>query len=460
MGYGKIDKSIAKLYLLFMPVVMLVPFNFVNRIFVGLANRTSFLFFLAGIVLILFRGSIMFYKDESTRLLRKFSSMYLIGDITSIVMALIMYNELGRIGGESTLSAIIPKIAYSLFYIALIYYNREVFGMLTTDKISRIFDIVIDISIIIGLLQMAVLFFGGPFSAVYNIFNRLLGAWNSTNIRLTGRIALLTTEPASIANYICILLIPHIFAKGVCKGFGMRDIIRLFMILVVLYFTKSTTGYTLFLLDFGIFFISLLGKNGINRKIKRVALIIVVLVAVFGLAVIIRNPEIMSSTGKVFDKLLNDDNTSAMTRKANLQIDWEIFKHYPIAGVGNGNQGFFYRRFFPEAAKQSLWALERYNTAAYVLYDGGVFFGALISGYGIIGTVLFGAFLLSGFFTMRRNREKLGYFYYLYIFGFFSMIIASFGSTMVGDYSFWFMLSLPLSVAYVNETNGINGTGA
>ncbi len=452
-----IERAVAKLYLYFMPFQMFAPFKFLNSLFVGLARRASFLFLLIGMILIVVkRREVTYGSDASSRLHSHFIRMYIIGDVTSLFMAIILFSEVGTIGGENTFDAVIPKIIFSFAYMVFIYYNREVFGLLTKEEIGNIFDRIITICIILGFLQVGVLLIGGPFTMIYNAINMLFGAWSSTAIVITGRIALLTVEPATIAGFFGMLVIPYIFSKWISEDFIMRDFIKLLLVIIILYYTKSTTGYTLLIVDFLFFGYVYISQGKANSNTK---LIIILLMIISGGGVgyfITKSTIISENVTSVFDKLINEDNVNSMSRKVGLYVNWGILKRFPFFGVGNGNQGFFYREFFPQFAFSSVWATERYNEAAHTLMDGGVFFAAFASGYGLVGIVMMIGFALKSIFIMRNNKEIYGFLYYFYLIAGASLLITGFSSTLVGDYTSWFIFSLPMAVYYWNGENNEN----
>ncbi len=444
-----IEKLMAKLYLYFLPFQMFTPFIFLNSLFVGLGKRASFLFLLMVIfVSFLSIRGLTYRNDKSGKLFNHFIFMYIVGDITSLVMAAVLFSELGTIGGENTFNGVIPKICFTFAYMVFMYYNQELFRQLSKEEIGTIFDRIVTICICIGFLQIFVILFGGPFSQIYDIINLAFEAWSLDRITFTGRIALLTTEPASGAGFLGVVVAPYLFSKYIANKFKFIDSIKLLLIIIVLYFTKSTTGYSLLSLDFLLFGFIILRTREINTAKKTLVIFLMIIAfAIFGITVV-ANEVLFGHITSVFDKLFNLDNTSSMSRKVGLYVNWGIFQRFPLFGVGNGNQGFFYREFFPKEAFSSIWAVERYNEAAYTLMDGGVFFGAFLSGYGIIGFGLLIAFIRKSIIIMKNNKRIYGYLYYFYIISGVALVVNGLSSTLVGDYSMWFIVSLPLAIRY------------
>lgn len=444
-----IEKSLAKLYLFFLPFTMFAPLSFLNSIVVGLGRRASFVFLALGLITILIKGrKIVFSRDESNSLLFHFAIMYIFCDFSSLVMATVLYTELGTIGGENTYNAVFPKILFSFAYIIILFYNRELFRVLSRKEVESVLDRVINVCIVVGLWQIGIIYFGSVFSSVFDTANLLFGSWSSSQIVRTGRIALFNNEPSTVAGFIGMLAIPYILSKFLGDKFRIVDTIKLALLIVILYYTKSTTGYTLGLLDLAVFAYLIVGRNRANigtRLLQALFLVIVVAVLFY---TVLGNDLVNDTVTAVFDKLLNSDNTSGMNRKAGLYVNWGIIKEYPLFGVGNGNQGFFYQKYFPRFMLSSDMVAQRYYESSSVLYDGGVFFASFASGYGIVGIILLLLFAVKSAQIMKHNRDIYGYLYYFYIIASISLIVTGFSSTLAADYTTWFVVSLPLACLY------------
>ena len=445
---ANIEKTVAKLYLYSIPFKMVTPLSFLGTITAGLGNRLPFLFLFIGLVLILSNRTISFRKNGSTELFKRFVVMNIIVDITSIIMATILYSEVGTIGGEHTFDATLHKIVFSIAFIIIVFYNRELFKCLKKEDIEDIFDKITTICIIISLWQLCVYRFGSVFTSVYDVVNSLFGAWTSNHILRTGRIAMFTTEPATAGGIFGILIMPHLFSKCLFGSIRNSDVIKIILSIFVLYFTKSTTAYVLVCISFIVFCFLLLRKGELHTITKVSVGIILGLGLFMMLFYVVNMNDMISSVDRIFDKLFNIDNQASASRKSLLYVDWEIFKKYPIAGVGNGNQGFFFRAFFPTQLRSSYYAMEDFKMSTNHLFDGGPLFPAFISGYGIIGLILLTGFILYSIRIVKNNKEVFGYLYYYYIIASISLIVYGFSSTLIGEYTVWFIVSLPMAVYY------------
>ncbi len=443
------DKIIAKLFLFFIPFSIFKPFAFLRSIFVGVAGRASFVFLIVGLLLYVIQNGARYIEpDEGGLLLRHFAVMYIVVDIVSVLMAIILSGELGTIGGEGTIEATFKKALISVAIVAIMFYVREIFCLLTKEEIVGVLDKVIDVCIVLGFLQIAVLKFGSIFSTIYDFINVAFGAWSSSAIISTERIALLTSEPATIAGFFGVMLFPYLFSKWIHFGLTSGVFIRLVLLVFIMYFSKSTTGYTLFCVDVIVFAMLYLIKKDSSIAQKAGAIMMMFIIAILIVHFIGQNQTINKNMAKVFDKLINDDNTSSAVRKIGLQVNWNIFKRFPFTGVGNGNQGFYYREFFPQSALVTPLAVKRYNQAANQLMDGGVYFASFMSGYGIIGILFMVTFIVRGVRLITRERGRFGGFYYFYLIAIVSLIVYGFSSTLIGDFSTWFIFGLPMAASF------------
>ena len=94
--------------------------------------------------------------------------------------------------------------------------------------------------------------------------------------------------------------------------------------------------------------------------------------------------------GKIQDR----DNLSTAMRASTVINDMKIFYDYPFTGVGDGNQGYFYRQNVPMwvVASEEVQSLMHGTKIA---NGGGNFFPSFVSAYGLIGVVFFLFFLKS-----------------------------------------------------------------
>ena len=449
---NNLEKTIAKIYIWFFPFKMITIFSGLSSIFIGLANRTSFLFFILGMIIYIMHRKIIIPGSGDNSLFSSFFIMYLICDVTSIIMAVIQFNSLGYIGGESTFDAILPKILYSFAYMVFIIYNAHVFEILPKEEISKIIEQIITVCIVLGFLQILVIFIGGPAAALNNILSNIFGSWSNYSISQTQRIALITSEPATIAGFLGAFLFPYVYSKVIENGFTKKRIIQLILLAIIMYYTKSSTGYSLFAVEFFVFGAIYLKQSNSSLAVKFIFVFFMV-IAIIGFVMLALGDSIISENISriLVDKIFSKDNTSTATRKVPLYVNWGAFTEHPIFGVGNGVQGFYYEKYFPAWAHQSIWAEANYIRSGSVLFDGALFFPSFLSGYGIVGVFLLALFVLGCIKIIKLNRSYLGYFYPFYILAGVGIVVYGFSSNFGGEYWVWFVLSIPFAVCYIRN---------
>lgn len=106
--------------------------------------------------------------------------------------------------------------------------------------------------------------------------------------------------------------------------------------------------------------------------------------------------------GKIQDR----DNLSTAMRASTVINDMKIFYDYPFTGIGDGNQGYFYRQNVPMwvVASEEVQSLMHGTKIA---NGGGNFFPSFVSAYGLIGVVFFYFFkVISESFPLLNPDKK------------------------------------------------------
>lgn len=446
----RFEKLISKLFIFSFPFKMIAPFAFLGGITYGLGDVSSFLFCVIGVVLAIMRGRFHFGKSRSDNLFKQFILLYLICDLASIIMSLLLYKRCGYIGGENTIIATTKKILFSLAYILFVYYCREIGGILTLDEIFSTIEKTINVCLVVGIIQIGILYNISIFEAIYNAINSLFDAWTVTRVHQTGRIALLANEPAYSAGFLGIVVFPYLLSKFLVKKNTFGDFVKLFLCVVILYFTKSTTGYIL-LPIIVVFFVYLYFKNSHIRSFNKVFLIVLIVISVFAAYFVIKSSGLLNDFMFVIQKLTSSENENSTDRKAIIAISLIIFKNYPVLGVGNGNQGFFYREFAPAWAIQSFTGARAYRYAENVLYDGGPFWLAYISGYGLLGIVLLVLFFKNCIKNIKLYKNEFPMLYYFYILSLPMVLVDGTAATLGEKQYFWFVLSIPMMLQMLSS---------
>ena len=102
----------------------------------------------------------------------------------------------------------------------------------------------------------------------------------------------------------------------------------------------------------------------------------------------INNNDSQSFSYVIYGKVVDQQNPSTAMRASTIINDMKIFYDYPFTGVGNGNQGFFYKKNMPLWVQSSEEVQNIMYSNTIIANGGGNFFPAYISGFGLIGIII------------------------------------------------------------------------
>lgn len=454
LSNNNLQIRVAELYIFLLPWNMIVQFSFLKTIFGPCANDFNFVLHMIGLFLMYMsrQGKFRIEYDKRSSLFHYFVIMIIIMNLSSFVMSIALHDKLGTIGGEDTYRAIAGQIVYYFQYIFIVLYNREVFRLVPKERIEKIFNKILMVLMILGYFQILVILFGGFFSKIYHSLDVFKVLWSASSIAENQRLSLTGSEPASAGSFICNFVIPFLMAKILYYGNSYKTTLQFILWLPILYFTKSSTGYVLLILCFVIFIYLYLFKG--KHRIKNFKILIFITLAAI---IIIPNYKTVMNSDFVqniqyltIDKTTNRENQATMSRKVPLIVNYKTFLEYPILGVGNGNQGFFYLKHFPS------WAYSSYDVDHLIISaketpaNGSLFVPSILSGYGLLGAILVVIYIIKCKRLVSINREDLGMFYYMFIISSIVIFFIGFSSEFVGNYEVWFLLSLPYLSTKVN----------
>lgn len=456
----KLQVVVAKAYIFFLPVRMISPLIF-TKVFVGAsAAYFDLILHLLGLILILVgnRGVIKTGVDKTCKLFQFFALMIVCYNLSSIIMAVVIQNIYGNIGSESAFRAVSGMLIYYTQYLFIVYYNKEIFKMLTPGDISKILGKTVLLLLIIGYIQIAVMNLHGVIEKIYDaadFFHILVDSSRLSKLSLTGG------EGASAGNLIGILILPFLLARILSEAKVLKNIIIFILWLPIVYFTNSTTAYWSCVIDIAVFLALFLLKKKKWIKLVLTFLIISVclLFAVMFPAVVKQIlPDEFSERIEylLFEKAIDPNNGSTVSRTIPLLVNWGAFTEYPILGVGNGNQGYFYSKYFPEWAHHVAGSDVGYfyNKAQTEITNGAVFFPSLLSGYGIVGVTLLVVYFVQCVVLLKEKKKALGMFYYIFFMSWAAVLFSGMQGEFVGEYYIWFMLSVPYMVPKISSDRG------
>ncbi len=439
--------KIAKLYLFFLPFRMIMPFEFLKLIVGPLANYFDTVFLMIGLSLWLFNGKGVRILSTNMPLLRTTCNSVLYLNISSIVMASVMYFTYGNFNGQSPFIAVMPMILFYFQYLLIFVYNNRVFQLLSYSTVVGIINKTCKVLLIIGYIQVLVIL--GIGGSVYDFISSIIGGFvNSSSIY---KLPLTATEGAGAGGLLGIFVFPFLMSRYLHGHKG--SLYQIILWLLPLYFTHSSTAYLLFALDLGIFFIILVKRFNGFVNVMRIGVVSVIILT----GMTASSPEIRNEISyMLIEKATDTDNGSTVSRMTPYIINWGCFTEMPLMGVGNGLQGYFYEKYFPKeflnVPGTDLGVFYEKINEPGTIANGACFLPGYFSGYGIVGLLV----LINFIFALRRTRKlrkkELGLFNEMFIIGSVAFLVMSISSEMYCLYYAWFVLSIPF-MYFQNNTS-------
>lgn len=438
---NKIEIKVAKLYLFFLPFRMIMPFEWLQQVIGPLANYFDLLFHLFGLALWL-RNEGGFYFNPINRPLYKqlkYSIIYL--NISSVVMACVMYAIYGNYYGHSPFWGVVPMILFYFHYLFMFLYNIRVFTLLDYKTMVNTIAKTCTALLILGYLQVGAML--GPLAGVYDVFAQIFGGLVTSENLL--KLSLTGTEGASAGSLLGVFVWPFLLAR-ILHG-DKRSTYELILWLIPLYFTHSSTALLLFALDFCLF-LYLMNRHSLNnraflRKILSFASVAGIAILLISMSNLITDDVAEELNYLLLEKASDSDNGSTAARSVPFIIGMGCFKEMPILGVGNGLQGYFYDKYFPIEFLKYPSMDFFYDKRHDGIGNGGTFFSGYFSGYGIIGIIVLIGIIINIRKTYLNRKNNLGVFREMFIIGAICIIPNGFQGDFYSLYYIWFVLSIP-----------------
>ncbi len=442
-----LNAQIAKIYLYLLFIRLFSQLTFLQVYLSITVNWIDSIISFLGLAFIILNNKGVLYLPSryEGRLFKFFTGMIITLCASSFVMSLVLYNRVGTIAGETTLDAFFPTVIYFVQYILMIYYNIVVFDLLDIDTITMIIDRVIVFEIIVGYFQVAMVTFAKGLAAIQNAID-ILGIFYDANTSVNiGRISLTGREAAGGASMITIFFLPYLFSCILSGKKEKKYYVYIIMFLPLLLFTKSSTGYILFCVLILSFLILLLREGRSNVLIKMLFVLFFIItftIIAFDLGLIKVAGSDIDISYILFKKIEDKNNMSTVNREVNLYMNWGAFSEYPILGVGNGNQGFFFSKYVPSWATSSPTIQRMINNPTSVT-DGATFYPGGLSGYGIFGVILYLIYKKRAYMCLEKNRDEKNLFYYMYKIASPVIFVFGFSSGFAATFWLWFVISIP-----------------
>lgn len=424
------------LYLIMMPFENFHPLG-LNSLGT-FARSPSFFFHVIGSVIILIKTQGRIELDEYGYFKALFKLVFLVNGI-SLLMAVMLYFPVGQLAGQRTMDTIWQPMFYKFITVSIIYYNYYMLKKVDFEFVERAIKIIILYTLGLGYIQIAAILMGGPFKSILDELNTL-GLTYSTDICLSnGKAVLMFSEPSYTEILICGLLMPLICGDLIASRKKQKHIVVLLAFLPIVIFNTSSSLLIGVLICLGIT-VYIQSRDGVITKYQTIGILIGI---GSGLGALLSNQALLNLVKQqVFEKPFDNTNLSSIQRMSIVRNCLLTFLSYPILGVGNGVQGFFYEEHLRANDYRSYEVL---NTLKYEngVPGAGSWAGGWVSGYGIIGIIALAAFIEKTYKIICNYKGTT--LYYAYIIGGVCFLVCSwFTASTTGGYLSLFVLSIPV----------------
>jgi len=283
------------------------------------------------------------------------------------------------------------------FFIAVlsfIYNYHCLTHLVKFQSLYKIFDIQVVVIIITGFIQLAALSgFSGPYNALCTVFRLRELEW----LMIVDRgVTLWADEPSGVSQ-LCFVLVPFIMtslshSKGIRKFFYFSSLL-IFLLFFLL--TLSSQTILIFVAVVLIYLFYIIQKR-IPNNFYIISFITGFLSVSIYLVEDVKSVEVSGDSKTleyaVVAKIFDRNNESTVIRVSTIINDLKLMAQFPLTGVGNGNQGYFYYDNVPYWVKKTNAYNER-EAEHSIANGGGNFFPSYFSGFGLIGVVFLIIFL-------------------------------------------------------------------
>lgn len=422
-SFNDLSKSVKLFFalLLMFSTTATLPF-FKVSVLPGFARNNGFIFVVLGMITAFATER---FTLRSNKFLSHFLPFVVVGFLTSIIMAFVLNDNVVSIAGETPLSSITTGLMWIVFDAVIVFFISYCYARCTENFLTRVLDCFLVFVLVVCGIQSLVMFGVPGSSALFSLIN--VGDWLSVFNQVSfERLVGVGSEPAAMSMSLGLLCLPYCYSRA-ANGGGARFGIAFALFCLFGFLTKATTVYiTICFVVLGILLLNVkkVKSKAVIACIAAVCAVGAVIFLVMSFADIqIVSGDVSETFESVFGKVDDVENQSTAYRTSTVINDIEIFKDYPIFGVGDGNQGFFYAQNVPSwvLASGSTEVLSALSGSIGVI-NGGSFLPSIISGYGATGFVLFALWISFCVRTAVKRKKQLGLYYDMFIVAMFACI--------------------------------------
>lgn len=331
---------------------------------------------------------------------------------SSVGMAFVLGPTVGEYFEKDPLFVVfLNAIKYAYDLVVLTYFCYMV-SFVKKKWFCRFVDAFMVVWIVFGLFQCLVFYVNNE--ALWKIYDSLdvlkvIGGDSTIFARIrhnygSFRFYGFASEPAENCIFLCAMALYFYWRLFECPLSRKKKIFYAVCLLFMAAFTvltKSSSVYVgIFVTILGLF-VYLVRENKIS---VRTAVVALVTSCAIGIILVI----VPQTKSVIFDnlvlKLFNKNDYSTQHRYSSIWNDLMILLRFPLFGVGDGNQGYFYA-----ANVSGTWMSRNYETQMAIqgklgLLGGGPGIPAFISGFGVYGVVVL--FLSVRSFLLYANKTN------------------------------------------------------
>lgn len=369
--------------------------------------------------------------------------------VLSLATSLVLYPVLGELNGENTLRASLPNDVYVLLFVVVFAYNTHALQTLTTRAVERLMTVLMAVMTAVGYLHTAVLLHLPGAARLYDGLNFLGWFKGADTILGYGRITSVTDEPSYFGIALATILYPYMLSRLLLAERGRRGKYLFWVVISLppLAMTLSSTGYLGVMVDAVAFAALWLHKRykGKEHTFNKKKLAAGLCAAAAACAVLLNVTPLGYYVGEKIS--IRNGSLASMIRYSSVLTDLAAFRHFPLTGIGNGNQGYFYNAttlaYAPAEYLDYFEFADRLDGSMGIV-SGGPFLPAFLSGYGLIGMALVVWFALACLRAVRRLPKQYETYKYMYYIGGAAFLVLSTAALAIeNNYEQLFLLSIP-----------------
>jgi len=433
---SRLEKWIMHIYVFLLPVTS----GFYKDSLHSLSYSASFLPHIAGLALMalhLLTGRRVY---RPSRLVKLALLSFMLLNLSSMAMAVVQWNDLGTLFGRDAITAAFPQITYYAQIMLVLIYNDYMLRHIELRSIVRTVLLSFAAMMAIGYLQAMVLTGGGGIAIpVLDLLDRLFFI-DDIYVISNHKVNLLTLEASTAGAYIAIWILPLLLSLTKNKQIRLwQGGVALLILLPVIIFNNSSSGM------FGIaaclmFFLVLFSFK--NRILVWNIRLYAFIGAVCGVALFWEKIQASSFFQSAFVKIIDTENLSTLHRTTSIYTNFLSFVRHPLFGVGNGIQGFYYIKYFPQ------WGFGSFESDA--MYHGeagwpgaGAFIPSYISAFGLFGLLLLAYLIYRIYQEMKSLKTEQRPLFDFLVLSFGSMLFQFYTTLdIIGNFHVIFVLSL------------------